>query len=99
MWNEKFSIFTDNLNTPLYFYLFDHDRVGRDEPMGTAKLDLWRLPFDRLYPATLDLEDEKRNDGKTGTLKINITITPKPVEFRDEVRVESTRRISKRISY
>jgi Ca2+-dependent lipid-binding protein len=85
VWNEKFTIFTENLNIPLYFYIFDHDRIGRDEAMGQAKLDLWKLPFDQLYSATLELEDEKRNDGKFGTLKISITITPKTAEFRDEV--------------
>jgi Ca2+-dependent lipid-binding protein len=91
VWNEKFTLFTDDLNIPIYFYIFDHDRIGRDEAMGTAKLDLWRLPFDRLYAATLELEDEKRNDGKNGTLKITTTITPKPVEFRDEVKLEKKR--------
>jgi Ca2+-dependent lipid-binding protein len=87
-WNEKFTLFTDDLNIPIYFYLFDRDRIGRDETMGTAKLDLWRLPIDRLYSATLELEDEKRNDGKVGTLKITIIITPKTVEFRDEVKLK-----------
>jgi hypothetical protein len=89
VWNEKFSIFTDDLNLPLYFYLFDHDRIGRDESMGTAKIDLWKLPFDRLYEAILELEDEKRNDGKVGALKISITITPKSVEFRNEVKTKN----------
>lgn len=86
VWNETFTVFTDDLNIPIYFRIFDHDRIGRDEAMGTAKLDLWKLPFDRLYAATLELEDEKRNDGKIGTLKISVTITPKTSEFRDEVK-------------
>ena len=85
IWNEKFTIFTEDLNIPLYFRLFDRDRIGKDENMGTAKLDLWKLPFERAYAATLDLEDEKRSDGKVGMLKITITITPKTSEFRDEV--------------
>jgi len=85
-WNEKFTIFTEDLYIPLYFHVFDHDRIGRDEAMGIAKLDLWKLPFDRLYAATLELTDEKRNDGKVGILKISITVTPKTVEFRNEVK-------------
>ncbi|UJR10042.1 hypothetical protein I4U23_014264 [Adineta vaga] len=85
VWNEKFTIFTQDLAIPLYFNIFDHDRIGRDESMGTAKLDLWKLPFERLYGASLELEEEKRNDGKNGILKVSITITPKSVEFRDEV--------------
>lgn len=93
VWNEKFTIFTDDLNIPLYFSVFDQDRVGRDEAMGTGRLDLWRLPFDQVYPATLDLEDEGRTDGKIGTLKVNVTITPKTVEFRDEVNRERAKKI------
>ncbi|CAF5009631.1 unnamed protein product, partial [Rotaria magnacalcarata] len=29
--------------------------------------------------------NEQRNDGKTGMLKISVTLTPKSSEFRDEV--------------
>lgn len=93
VWNEKFSIFTDDLNIPLYFAVLDQDRLGRDEAMGRVKLDLWRLPFDQSYPATLELEDENRNDGKVGTLKVNITITPKTVEFREEVNMKNLQKV------
>lgn len=86
VWNEKFTIFTEDLNVPIYFNVFDHDRIGRDESMGWAKLELWKLPFERPYGATLELEEESRSDGKHGTLKITVTITPKSLEFRDEVR-------------
>jgi hypothetical protein len=86
VWNEKFTIFTEDLNIPLYFRIFDRDRIGRDEPMGVAKLDLWKLPFERLYAATLELEEEQRTDAKIGSLKISVLITPKTVEFRDEVK-------------
>ena len=86
LWNENVPIFVHDLNIPLYFYVFDYDRIGRDESMGFTKLDLWKLPLEQVYHATLDLENEKRNDGKTGMLKISITITPKTSEFRDEVR-------------
>ncbi|CAF5091443.1 unnamed protein product [Rotaria sp. Silwood1] len=85
VWNEKFTFFVHDLNIPIYFNIFDHDRIGRDEPMGITKIDLSKLPLDILYAATLELEDERRNDGKTGVLKISITITPKSIEFRDEV--------------
>ena len=86
IWNETFTFFTDDLNIPLVFQIYDRDRIGRDETMGSVKLDLWKLPFERLYSVTLDLEDEKRDDARHGMLKIAITITPKPVEFRDEVK-------------
>ncbi|CAF3569475.1 unnamed protein product [Rotaria sp. Silwood1] len=85
VWNEKFTFFVHDINIPIYFNIFDHDRIGRDEPMGITKIDLSKLPLDILYAATLELEDERRNDGKTGVLKISITITPKSIEFRDEV--------------
>ncbi|CAF3927185.1 unnamed protein product [Adineta steineri] len=85
VWNEKFTIFTEDLTVPLYFNLYDQDRIGRDESMGSVKMDLWKLPFERLYNASLELENEERNDGKNGILKISVTITPKTVEFRDEV--------------
>ncbi|CAF3277495.1 unnamed protein product [Rotaria socialis] len=84
-WNEKFTFFVHDLNLPLQFNIFDHDRIGRDESMGSVKLDLSRIPIDRLYSATLELENEQRNDGKTGMLKISVTLTSKSSEFRDEV--------------
>jgi hypothetical protein len=87
IWNEKFSFFVYDLNIPLYFYLYDYDRIGRDESMGSTKIDLWKLPIEKVYNAILDLENEKRTDGKNGTLKISITITSKTPEFRDEVRI------------
>jgi len=88
IWNEKCSFFVYDLNIPIYFYLFDYDRIGRDESMGSTKLDLWKLPLEKVYNATLDLENEKRTDGKIGMLKINITITLKSSEFRDEVKIQ-----------
>ncbi len=86
IWNEKVSFFVYDLNIPIYFYLYDYDRIGRDESMGSTKIDLWKLPFEKVYNAILDLENEKRTDGKIGTLRISITITSKTSEFRDEVR-------------
>jgi len=88
IWNEKFSFFVYDLNIPIYFYIFDYDRIGRDESMGSTKIDLWKLPLEEVYNATLDLKNEKRTDGKTGTLKISINITQKTSEFRDEVRIK-----------
>lgn len=85
IWHEKVSFFVYDLNIPVFFQLFDYDRIGRDESMGTAKIDLWKIPLEKIYQATLDLENEKRTDGKTGMLDINITMTLKTSEFRDEV--------------
>jgi len=85
VWNEHCSIFTENLKMPVYFYVFDEDRIGRDEAMGVAKLNLSRIPLDTNYSISLDLENERRSDGKKGILTISVTITPKTAEFRDEV--------------
>ncbi|CAF0731605.1 unnamed protein product [Rotaria sordida] len=85
IWNEKLTFFVHDLNIPIYFYIFDYDRIGRDESMGSTKIDLWKLPLEKTYNATLDLENEKRTDGKIGMLKISLTITPKTSEFRDEI--------------
>lgn len=87
IWNEKVSFIIYDLTIPVSFQLFDYDRIGRDESMGTAKLDLTRIPLEKSYPATLELENEKRTDGKTGMLDISITITLKTSEFRDEVKL------------
>ncbi len=87
IWNEKVSFFVYDLNIPIYFYLFDYDRIGRDESMGSTKIDLWKLPLEKIYNTTLELENEKRTDGKIGMLQISTTITSKTSEFRDEVRI------------
>jgi hypothetical protein len=55
--------------------------------MGSTKIDLWKLPLEKIYNATLELENEKRTDGKIGMLQISLTITSKTSEFRDEVRI------------
>lgn len=84
IWNEKCSFFLNDLTIPICFHLFDYDRIGRDEPMGSTKIDLSKLPLDINYSATLNLENEKRTDGKIGMLKINLTISIKTSQFRDE---------------
>ncbi|CAF0922999.1 unnamed protein product [Adineta steineri] len=85
IWNEKVSFFVHDLSVPINFYVFDYDRIGRDEAMGSTKIDLWKLPFDQDYNAILDLQNEKRTDGKIGSLIISINITQRTTEFRDEV--------------
>ncbi|CAF4698900.1 unnamed protein product, partial [Rotaria sp. Silwood2] len=67
VWNEKFIFFVHDLHIPLYFNIFDHDRIGRDDPMGTANIDLYKIPLHKLYAAILQLQNEQRNDGKNGT--------------------------------
>ncbi|CAF4655605.1 unnamed protein product, partial [Rotaria sp. Silwood2] len=49
IWNEKLSFFVHDLNIPISFCLFDYDRIGRDESMGSAKIDLWKLPLEKNY--------------------------------------------------
>ena len=86
VWSEKTSFFVHDLTVPVCFYLFDYDRIGRDEPMGYTKIDLCKLPIGEAYNAALELKNEKRADGRTGTLVVSITITQKTSEFRDEVK-------------
>ena len=85
VWNEKFTFFTHDLHVPIYFQIFDHDRIGRDEPMGSAKLDLSKIPLDTASYSVLELENERRGDGKMGTLRVSVSLSPKTTEFRDEV--------------
>ncbi|CAF1101576.1 unnamed protein product [Rotaria sordida] len=96
VWNEKFTFFVHDLNIPIYFNIFDHDIIGGDDSMGTTKIDLYKLPLDKLYAATLELENERRRDGKIGIIKISIIITPKPIKFRDQVLRTLAKRSQKR---
>jgi Ca2+-dependent lipid-binding protein len=98
VWNEKFSFFVNDLNIPIYFNIYDYDRIGRDEPMGTTKIDLSKLPIEQVYNATLELENEKRADGKIGSLKISITITQKTSEFRDEILKTLSKQSNRKVS-
>ncbi|CAF3636677.1 unnamed protein product [Rotaria sordida] len=99
VWNETFTFFIHDLNIPIYFNIFDYDRIGRDEPMGTTKIDLDKLPLEKLYAATLELENEQRNDGKIGIIKISITLTPKSIEFRDEALRTLTKNSQKQLLF
>ncbi|UJR36030.1 hypothetical protein I4U23_028768 [Adineta vaga] len=85
IWNEKLSFFVHDLSIPIYFYLFDYDRIGRDESMGTTKIDLNKFTIGEKSSVMLELKNEKRADGKTGFLIINITLTARTSEFREEV--------------
>ncbi|CAF1446188.1 unnamed protein product [Adineta ricciae] len=85
IWNEKVSFFVNDLSVPVYLYMYDYDRIGRDESMGSTKIDLNKLNVGESSNMTLELKNEKRTDGKTGLLIININVTQKTSEFRDEV--------------
>ncbi|CAF0832577.1 unnamed protein product [Adineta ricciae] len=85
IWNEKVTFFINDLGVPIYFYMYDYDRIGRDESMGSARIDLNKLNVGESSSMTLELKNEKRTDGKTGLLIINISVTQKTSEFRDEV--------------
>ena len=86
IWNEKVSFFINDLSVPVYFYMYDYDRIGRDESMGSTRIDLKKLNVGESSNMTLELKNEKRTDGKTGLLIINISVTQKTSEFRDEVK-------------
>lgn len=86
IWDEKCAFFISDLTVPIRFDLFDYDRIGRDEPMGTTKLDLSTLNLDVSNLLILDLENEKRNDGKIGTIQISVTISANASpQIRDEI--------------
>lgn len=93
VWNERCPIFMEDLETPLYFYVYDSDRIGKDERMGMARLDLSRIPLDKNYSAWLELENEFRSDGKRGILKVSVTITLKTREFCDEVNRKESQNV------
>ena len=87
LWDEKCAFFISDLTVPLRFELFDYDRIGRDEPLGTTRIDLSTVPFDTPTTRILELENEKRSDGKIGTIQFSVTISTSATsaENRDEV--------------
>lgn len=90
IWDEKCSFFVDDLTKPISFDLFDYDRIGRDEPMGSTKLDLEQIPLDTNYSIILELNNEKRSDGKIGSIQISLMISEKASDGRDEVGREAS---------
>ena len=46
-WNEKFCVPIEDITTPLVLKVFDFDRVGNDDPMGKAIVDLSNLEVEK----------------------------------------------------
>ena len=47
VWNEKFTIFFDDVDTNLSFKVYDFDRLSSDDQMGVATLNIADLELDR----------------------------------------------------
>ncbi|KXJ22602.1 Multiple C2 and transmembrane domain-containing protein 1 [Exaiptasia diaphana] len=87
-WNEKFCVPIEDISTPMVLKVFDFDRVGNDDPMGKAVVDLTSLEVEK--PTEMELELEGDDGEKLGTICAIFTATPKNIEDRQEV----TRRAS-----
>ncbi|XP_032218132.1 multiple C2 and transmembrane domain-containing protein 1 isoform X2 [Nematostella vectensis] len=89
-WNEKFCVPIEDITVPMVLKVFDFDRVGNDDPMGRATVELSELEVGKPIEMELDLEGEEgENLGKVAAV---FTITPKNIEDRQEM----TRRTPKR---
>ena len=47
VWNEKFSLFFDDVNANLVFKVYDFDRLSSDDQMGVASLNVSELEINR----------------------------------------------------
>ncbi|XP_031559234.1 multiple C2 and transmembrane domain-containing protein 1-like isoform X2 [Actinia tenebrosa] len=82
-WNEKFCVPIEDITTPMVLKVFDFDRVGNDDPMGRAVVDLSNLEVEKPTEMELDLEGE---DGENlGKVLAIFTVSPKNVEDRQEI--------------
>lgn len=46
-WNEKFCVPIEDITVPLILKVLDFDRVGNDDPMGRAVVDLAAIEIDK----------------------------------------------------
>lgn len=46
-WNEKFCVPIEDITVPLILKVLDFDRVGNDDPMGRAVVDLSAIEIDK----------------------------------------------------
>ena len=46
-WNEKFCVPIEDITVPLIVKVLDFDRVGNDDPMGRAVVDLAAIEIDK----------------------------------------------------
>ena len=47
LWNEKFELPVDDINTDLVFKVYDFDRLTADDDMGEASVDLGSLEVNK----------------------------------------------------
>lgn len=46
-WNEKFCVPIEDITVPLILKVLDFDRVGNDDPMGRAVVDLSAVEIEK----------------------------------------------------
>ncbi|CAF3843589.1 unnamed protein product, partial [Didymodactylos carnosus] len=85
IWDEKFEFFIDNRSIPLVLSIFDYDRAIRDDPMGNITIDLSKLELEKVHELSLEIDNENRTDDKVGLIRLNIQLTPKSTEYREEM--------------
>ncbi|XP_060091669.1 multiple C2 and transmembrane domain-containing protein 1 isoform X4 [Heteronotia binoei] len=77
VWNERTSIFVEQLREQLYIKVFDYDFGLQDDFMGSAFLDLNSLEQNRSIDVTLSLKDPHYPDDDLGTILLSVLLTPK----------------------
>ncbi|XP_020625848.1 multiple C2 and transmembrane domain-containing protein 1-like isoform X1 [Orbicella faveolata] len=84
-WNEKFCVPIEDITVPLILKVLDFDRVGNDDPMGRAVVDLAAIEIDKPTEMILDLENPDGGQEKLGQICAVFTVQPKNYEDRQEV--------------
>ena len=46
-WNERFNLALDNVNTNMLFKVYDFDRIGSDDHMGVASVNIGELEVNK----------------------------------------------------
>ncbi|XP_043920068.1 multiple C2 and transmembrane domain-containing protein 1 isoform X1 [Protopterus annectens] len=83
LWDEKVSLFIENLRDPLYIKVFDYDFGLQDDFMGSAYLDLTSLELKRTTDVTVTLKDPHYPDHDLGYLSLSVTLSPKEGDLRE----------------
>ncbi|XP_015283207.1 PREDICTED: multiple C2 and transmembrane domain-containing protein 1 [Gekko japonicus] len=77
VWEERTSIFVEQLREQLYIKVFDYDFGLQDDFMGSAFFDLSSLEQNRPIDVTLSLKDPHYPDDDLGTILLSVLLTPK----------------------
>ncbi|XP_077989292.1 multiple C2 and transmembrane domain-containing protein 1-like isoform X2 [Glandiceps talaboti] len=81
-WDESCTIPIENLNDPLILKVFDWDRAGSDESMGSVQVDLSKLPANKLKNMKLKLTEGSKHE-KLGHLIVDFKLAPKTKEEKE----------------